>query len=329
MQAEEHFYLTHIRYMNYPRLLKMPTWKGWDHHRSGWRYVLEGLQQLHNDDGIWFNSFLDQYFINKKIEEPWTGFFHNTPFHPSFTNNEKYLHGKELDAVLDSPKFRISYPYCRGLFTLANYTKEFLETRISAPVTALIHPTEEPDLYFSYESFINNPNKKLVVTGQWLRRYETIYFIPTIKYEKCILDCDPRQKWNLIKNIVGGDLFDQVTLIKRISNAGYDLLLERNIVFLDLYDAAACNSIIDCIIRNTPVLTRKNRANIEYLGEKYPFYFRDIDEATQKIHDMKLIRETTKYLERLPIKQKMTLNYFVQTMVQSVTYKSLIPRKVF
>lgn len=314
--------------MSYPRSLKIPNWKGWSHHRSGWKYVIQGLQQLHDDEGIWFHSFLDQYFTSKKVEEPWAGFFHNAPFHPSFTGNDKYLYGKELDAILNDNRFILSYPYCRGLFTLCEYTKEFLETRVTVPITSLIHPTEEPDLYFSYDSFLRNPKKKIVVTGQWMRRYETIFYIPTTKYEKCILNCDSLQKWDNIKKDVG-EMFNTVTLINRISNAGYDLLLERNIVMLDLYDVAACNSIIDCIIRNTPVLTRRNKANVEYLGDKYPFYFRDIDEATQKIHDIKLVLETTKYLENLPIKQKMNLDYFLKTMTESHTYKQLIPRKIF
>lgn len=56
----------------------------------------------------------------------------------------------------------------------------------------------------------------------------------------------------------------------------YDELLTKNIVFIDLFDAASNNTIVECIIRNTPIIVNKVGGVSEYLGNNYPLYFDDI-----------------------------------------------------
>ena len=66
---------------------------------------------------------------------------------------------------------------------------------------------------------------------------------------------------------------NSVKFIDHLDNNDYDVLLSQNIVFLDLYDTSANNAVIECIARGTPLLINRHPATIEYLGEKYPFYF--------------------------------------------------------
>ena len=52
----------------------------------------------------------------------------------------------------------------------------------------------------------------------------------------------------------------------------------ENIVFIELYDAAANNTVVECIVRNTPILVNKIPAIIDYLGHDYPLYYNNINE---------------------------------------------------
>jgi hypothetical protein len=42
---------------------------------------------------------------------------------------------------------------------------------------------------------------------------------------------------------------------------------------MDLYDATSNNAIVECIIRNTPIIVNKLPGVVDYLGENYPLYF--------------------------------------------------------
>ena len=56
----------------------------------------------------------------------------------------------------------------------------------------------------------------------------------------------------------------------------YDLLLMQNIVFINLIDASAVNTILECIVRNTPIIVNKIDGIIDYLGEDYPLYYNEL-----------------------------------------------------
>ena len=69
-------------------------------------------------------------------------------------------------------------------------------------------------------------------------------------------------------------------------------LLEKNIVFIDLYDSAANNTVLECIIRNTPLIVNRTPGVVEYLGEDYPLYFDNLDEVDGLLELEKLSVET-------------------------------------
>jgi len=97
------------------------------------------------------------------------------------------------------------------------------------------------------------------------------------------------QKWIL-------DRIDQVNIVNRLTNEEYDNLLSTSIIFIDFKDVAASNSIVECIIRKTPLLVPKLDAIVEYLGEDYPLYFSDIRQI-KKILQKDILIQTVKYLE--------------------------------
>jgi hypothetical protein len=92
----------------------------------------------------------------------------------------------------------------------------------------------------------------------------------------------------------------------------YDELLTKNIIFIDFFDAAANNAIVECIIRHTPIIVNKVGGIEEYLGEKYPLYFSNLDEVPNLLTDEKII-EAYQYSVKIN-KEQLSLNYFISEL---------------
>jgi glycosyltransferase involved in cell wall biosynthesis len=205
---------------------------------------------------------------------------------------------------------------CVGLFTLSEYTKKYIEQFVNIPVKSLIHPTYFSPKVFDFSEFANH-TKKLILVGNFLRDYSQIFDITT-EYHKFILkgtDCIYEKLSEYFSN-------KSVSYIERLKDAEYDALLSSNVIFLPLHDCAACNTLVECIARNTPVLITKVGAVSEYLGEDYPLYYSNLEEGAEKIKNLDLVEQAHKYLVNLN-KDKLTIDYFINDLYNSDIYRSL------
>jgi hypothetical protein len=80
-----------------------------------------------------------------------------------------------------------------------------------------------------------------------------------------------------------------VSVIPHLDDHDFDDLLAQNVVFLNLIDASAVNTVIECIVRNTPLLVNPLPAVVEYLGKDYPLYYRDPSDVGKLLTEKKLI----------------------------------------
>lgn len=98
-----------------------------------------------------------------------------------------------------------------------------------------------------------------------------------------------------------------VEVMEHLNDSEYDKLLSENVVFLNLIDASAVNTVIECIVRNTPLIINRLPAIVEILGEDYPLYYGDIDGNTENdfesnsqvvalLSDTKILRNAHEYL---------------------------------
>ena len=101
------------------------------------------------------------------------------------------------------------------------------------------------------------------------------------------------------------------------------VFLSENIMFAELYDASANNLVIECIVRNTPLLINPIEPVGEYLGREYPFFFSSHEEAVQKANNLDLVRQTHEYLKNHPIKEKLTGEFFLKSFKNSEIYNNL------
>lgn len=118
------------------------------------------------------------------------------------------------------------------------------------------------------------------------------------------------------------DLYEHVTtkvnsidIISYKSNEEYDELLTNNIVFLNLIDVSACNTLIECIVRNTPLIINKHPAVVELLGENYPLYFNNetLQYNIYNLLTLKNIKKANIYLKKLN-KNKYKINTFIENV---------------
>lgn len=296
----------------------------WAHHRSGWSYVINNLKKLHNKRGVLFNGFLEEiFYLNKPIKKPFVGVFHNVPFNNTEGTpyDEKYK-DTNLDYFMNDGWDQCEKK-CRGIFVFSNFVANYLKTKTNVPISVLYHPTEFVRGKFSYETFAKNKNKKLLFIGHWMRNYHPFFELKAENYKRIVLVDTKNKGTEIDRRIIENLSNPDVQVENFISNEDYDYCLTQNIVFLNLFSASANNIVIECMVRNTPLLINKLDAIVEYLGEEYPFYYNDIEEANLKLKDFELIEKTNNYLINLSTTRKLSIYHFMQSFINSTVYEQL------
>jgi len=305
-------------------------------HRSGWSYVVNTLQSRlkPTDDPIFLDTFIERSFVWGKdasstiYTNNWTGIIHNPRNIPKWFQSEQ-----SLMKMLQNKNFMMSLTKCKMLITLSDYNALFLQAHpiiknLKIPIKVLYHPTQIPDIKFDYDKFINNSNKLILQIGWWLRKLHAIYILPeTTGYKKVAIGLKDKTQQKMFNRerqyVLNSNLirFDpnSVTLMDRVSDEKYDELLSQNIVFNNLYDASANNLVIECIARGTPILINAKGGIVDYLGEDYPFYYNTYDEASKKLQNMELIKETHEYLMREDIQKRIKFNTFYDGLCELFT----------
>ncbi|OYV95687.1 MAG: hypothetical protein B7Z73_02130 [Planctomycetia bacterium 21-64-5] len=305
-------------------------------HRSGWAFALEALAPLHDPRGILFDSFLERTFswYEKRerrqgvipYREPWIGVMHNPPGVPRWHDYQN-----SPQAILARDTFRRSLPHCRGLFTLSEYLRRWLSPRVNVPVSVLIHPTETPALKFSPDTFRGGSRPAVIQVGWWLRRLHSIFRLRAKGYRKLMLAIGDRHFEHMLKrerarSAVGGDELSSVEVLPFLSNDEYDRWLSRSVVFCDLIDSSANNVVIECIVRNTPLLINRLPAVEEYLGRDYPLYFSTLEEASAKLARRATVLAAHEHLRALP-KERYSQKAFREGLLRSEVYRRLAADK--
>jgi len=309
------------------------------HHRSGWAYALDSLAPLLSADGsgVLFDSSVEQSFW-KRLEEqrrsgrlpylkPWVGIVHNPPNIPSW-----HERGKSTSYIFRLATWRRSLEHCRGLFALSEDSARWLRARVDFPVSVLRHPTGPPFERWSPRKFRANRDKRLLQVGWWLRKLSSIHFVRPKRLGKTMIR--PGDEAELTQRLhdyaererarTGAPPIGRwdAEPISPVSDRRYDALLARNVVFLDLLGSVANNTVIECIVRRTPVLVNPLPAVVEYLGEDYPLYFRDLGEAAEKADDFGLLERAHEYLKGIP-EERFSGETFRRTVAESEVYRGL------
>jgi hypothetical protein len=303
-------------------------------HRSGLKFGLQYLKELQNPEGTLFDAFVERTFLWRPpgVEpprRPWIGIIHVPPRVP-----EWFLAEQSNERLFQSEAWEKSSSHCQGLFALSGYHRSYLRKRLPIPIDVLFLPTETPDKTWSWDKFSANKEKKIVQVGWWLRRLHAIYQLPPTSYKKIFLSVEHEVVPGLMEKereilkrqeLFREEMYNTAEYLSYLPDEDYDDLLSRNIVFLNLYDTSANNAIIECLVRNTPLLINPLEAVKEYLGEDYPFYFNSLEEAVSKVMDHDLVFKTHRFLVNHPVKRKLSGQYFLESFATSSIYRRLKP----
>jgi uncharacterized protein YdbL (DUF1318 family) len=117
---------------------------------------------------------------------------------------------------------------------------------------------------------------------------------------------------------------DSVEEIARLRNSDYDALLSQNAVFLELVDASAVNTVMECIVRNTPIFVNRLPALEEVLGTDYPGFYGllandDDPPAMTIVSDINSYKNAHLHLLRLAHKSRFDLDNFVRLIDDAIS----------
>ena len=262
-------------------------------HRGGWKTVIEEF--VKND---FFNEYSKLYFfdiIEKAFlwetdylcNNKWAGIIHCTQKTP------EYLNIVNINYLFNNQNFINSLSNCLYIISLSKYVGDFLEEQFSklniyVKIIIIHHPIDSENIpLFDIHKFINNKKKNIIQIGQQLRKITSIYLLTNDKkYDKLWLT--GTKNFEKMKRLLNYEIitykiknvkFNEVLMKYTDTFKEYDELLTKNIVFTDLFDASANNTVLECIVRGTPIIINKIGAVPEYLGNDYPLYFENLEDV--------------------------------------------------
>lgn len=198
------------------------------------------------------------------------------------------------------------------------------------PVAFAMHPTESADHCFSMEAFLANPERRVIQIGAWLRRLHSIALLK-VTMRKALLSPRPAPDPHLQKllrreaehdSLARNADWSSVEFLAYQSPGGYDRLLTNNLVFLDLYDTVVNNTILECIVRRTPVICNRLPSLEELLGQDYPLFFSNLEEAAARTEDLELIEKGHQHLLKIP-QETFSQRSFRDSIAGSEIYRNL------
>jgi len=114
---------------------------------------------------------------------------------------------------------------------------------------------------------------------------------------------------------------DSVIILDKLNNDDYDNLLSENIIFLNLVDCSAVNTVIECIVRNSPLLVNRLPPLIELLGENYPGFYDNLNQVVDICQNIEKIKEISHYISLLD-KSRYKLENFIEHIQDIIEYGS-------
>lgn len=298
-------------------------------HRGGWKMILKTLVDadfFNNNSDIVFYDTIDTLYFSKSYNTSilWGGILHCLPYMPD------HLKIIDIQYMFNDESFQLMLKNCKFLIVLSDYLGDYIKSqlnnlKINIPIFTLKHPVDDDANIplFSLEKFIKNHKKKIIQIGQQARKLSGIYLLKT-SYKKLWLTGFSdmiRIKKMLSDECSALNIQIDLNLVEMYYTSTfkeYDKLLSKNIVFVELFGASANNVVLECIVRNTPLLINKLSSIVEYLGPQYPLYYNTLDEASELL-TIENIEKAHIYLSNLN-KNDFNIKHFIYSLYGSVYF---------
>jgi len=139
------------------------------------------------------------------------------------------------------------------------------------------------------------------------------------KIEEEVINTDIVRYGNKIRNSLlkkVKKMIDSIKVMDMVDNKVYDTILSSNVIYLKFIDISACNTLVECIFRNTPVIVNPHPSVIELLGKGYPLYFNHESEVGNLVKNSNIKKAYT-YLTSLN-KERYKIDTFLDNFKQTL-----------
>lgn len=254
-----------------------------------WNSLWENLiTKYHNKNSKkFFDNCIDRSFNPRLRDIPngvhnnfWIGYLHHV-FNID-KSSSYYIHSANN---IFTSYFLSSYKNCKGLIVSSEYLKKSLFENLTKnnllPVSIDVIPyvLEIKNIkYFDFKKYKETP--QIVFVGNCFRNYVNFYKFET-NVKKIILSANELyiKEQLQIENLI--NLYDSVLTFPWQTFEEYEKIITSSIIFLDYLDTTSNTILLECIKRKIPIIIKKHPATVEYLGEKYPLYFNNINDLNK------------------------------------------------
>jgi hypothetical protein len=223
-------------------------------------------------------------------------------------------------ALFQTDEFIKSLDCCKGLIVmsehLANQMKESLSISYPhIPVDTVKHPTEfvNADKCFNPRLF----DGTITHIGDFLRNKQAFIDVNVNAWEKQLLNNSQPEGGlsNTLSNAGIRSMFEHVSFrtLDKLNETDYDTLLTKTVVFLNLFDVSACNTLMECIARKTPIIINNHPAVIEYIGADYPGLYSSLEDVP-KLCTPHCVQKMYEYLNKMDMRTQLSLKSFLKSI---------------
>jgi hypothetical protein len=277
---------------------------------NGWSSISCAFRKISNPKGAKCYEWLDKHMKENTVDESWSGFLHNPITYPQEYPIKYSGKVMPISRLIECEYFKKSLESCKSIFVFTRQVRDFIKKNTGFDnVFALKHPSGLCGIKSSWLACNN-----VLHVGQQMRKYHSFADLNT-KFAKLLIKPSNCPSDLVEMHNYKSKYQDDIVYLEQKGLAEYIDLMCNSVVFLDLYDVAACNTILECISLSVPLLVNKLDGCIEYLGEEYPFYYEDLSEAEAKLSDLNLIEQTNKYLLNME-KKDLSINFFIESLLK-------------
>lgn len=213
---------------------------------------------------------------------PWIAIFHHPP------DMREWYSDQRLQDLDQNTRWHSSLPELRLVIALSNATAEWIANRWNKPAVVIKHPTVFPRRRWSSQRFALNPRKLLIQVGSFLRNPFAIHQVAAPKF---LSKARLRQTGRWVtetedacrRHLSFREGIDHVHEIPSVDNRTYDIILSENVIFLEAIAAAATNTVLECIARDTPIVLNRREGLEFYLGARYPLFYDDLSQVRRLV----------------------------------------------
>lgn len=284
---------------------------GVDQHRSGWPYCMDALQPLFDQSSpVLLDDFIERTFfynrsqnVNLWHRQPWVGIMHHPPDMPTWYMDKVRLQHLEADL-----RWNKSLPNLRMIIAMGDNLRDWCRDQWpEIPCVTVKHPTGLPQVYWSPDAFMAHARKKVAQVGWFLRN---IVAITQARVPAGFRKIHVRQTnaWTNKMTVVCRQVYEQlhperknigeVEVVQDLSDIDFDILLGESVVLVEVISAVANNTVVECMIRNTPICLNRHPGPVGYLGADYPLFYDHFDQIEQTL-TIENIMAAHEYLRRM------------------------------